>query len=424
MLPCEANHLTAWVLRLLLQVVLIDTNVTAASCDAGAGIYFLQASNGTLINCRVAFNVGLGTGGGGLADGKAFTAFDSTFESNSALAGGALYGRDAVFVRCRLVNNTAERGGAIAAVSDVAGLVPNITLNDSVCADNSALVAGGCIYASENTTAAFFGSSCVNNSAAQRCAVSLRHFAALNITGGRVTSNRAQEGAGVLLLRPAKLVMTACLLANNTATWQGGGLHVQAGAGLNTTDGSNIIGNSAEWGGGLFFLGSQEFDLAVMQKSVRSNKGTYDRQLSLAPTNLSILGSSSVSGFVSQHGSDQSVLPVRLNVSGPFGLPCDGQLVQALQNGTQVLGVNRSDSSGVVLMRLNIRQPPGIYTIVFDVLPSESQVRVAGLQPANLSLQVRSCKDCPPGAHCPGGFAVVPLPGMWHSAPESPQVHR
>jgi hypothetical protein len=175
--------------------------------------------------------------------------------------------------------------------------------------------------------------------------------------------------------------------------------------------------------------------------------------MSPAASQLSIIGSSSVSGFVSQLGSDQSVLPVRLNVSGPFGLPCDGQLVQALLNGMQVLGVNRSDSSGVVLERLNIRQPPGMYNVVFDFVPGDGQKPLDSLKPVNLSLQVRSCSvgevtpapdacqacpegafslepqkrtcdSCPPGAHCPGGFAIVPLPGMWHSAPESPQVHR
>jgi hypothetical protein len=147
------------------------------------------------------------------------------------------------------------------------------------------------------------------------------------------------------------------------------------------------------------------------------------------------------------------VLPVALNVSGPFGLPCDGQLVQALLNGTQVLGVNRSDSSGVVLMRLNMRQQPGVYHIVLDLVPGVGQQPVTALQPANLSLQVRgcivgevtpahdacqacpegsfslnpssrSCDSCPPGAQCPGGFAIVPLPGMWHSASQSTQVHR
>uniref|UniRef100_A0A383V7R9 TNFR-Cys domain-containing protein n=1 Tax=Tetradesmus obliquus TaxID=3088 RepID=A0A383V7R9_TETOB len=160
-----------------------------------------------------------------------------------------------------------------------------------------------------------------------------------------------------------------------------------------------------------------------------------------------------VSGFVSRLEADQSVLPVRLNVSGPYGLPCDGQLVQALLNGTQVLGMNRSDSSGVVLMRLTIRQPPGLYVISFGFVPGYGQDPLEIVKPAKLSIQVRSCilgevtpvpdacqacpegsfslepqmqtcDSCPAGAECPGGFSIVPLDGMWHSAPESRQVHR
>jgi hypothetical protein len=196
-----------------------------------------------------------------------------------------------------------------------------------------------------------------------------------------------------------------------------------------------------------------DLDPLITLAAVTGNAGTYDRDVSVAPAQLTILGSSVVLGFMSQLASDQSVLPVRLNVSGPFGLPCDGQLVQALLNGDQVLGVNRSDSNGVVLMRLNIRQPPGDFTVTFALLPSEDQMPALPLQPANMSLQVRSCivgevtpmpdacqacpegsfslqpnssscRDCPHGAQCPGGFAIVPLPGMWHSAPESTQVHR
>jgi hypothetical protein len=199
-------------------------------------------------------------------------------------------------------------------------------------------------------------------------------------------------------------------------------------------------------------------DSFVVTHCVTNNAGMFDEDVSVAPAQLSFLNSSVdtahniVSSFASLLGSDQSVLPVLLKVSGAFGLPCDGQLVQALLN-DQVLGVNRSDSSGVVLMRLNIRQPPGVYKIMFALLPGEDQMPFMLLQPITLSLQVRSCivgevtpvpdacqacpegsfslqphssscKDCPAGAQCPGGFAIVPLPGMWHSAPESPQVHR
>jgi hypothetical protein len=80
--------------------------------------------------------------------------------------------------------------------------------------------------------------------------------------------------------------------------------------------------------------------------------------------------------------------------------------------------MNRSDSSGVVLMRLNIRQPPGLYTIVFDVLPGDSQVRVASMKPANLSLQVHGCivgevTPAPDACQaCPeGSFSLNPSSG-------------
>jgi hypothetical protein len=128
-----------------------------------------------------------------------------------------------------------------------------------------------------------------------------------------------------------------------------------------------------------------------MKHSIAHNQGIYGPDLSPAASQLSIFGSSSVSRLVSQLGSQQSVLPIRLNVSGPFGLPCDGQLVQALLNGMQVLGVNRSDSSGVVLLRLNIRQPPGLYAVVLDLVSGEGQKQMNTLQPANVTLHVRSC---------------------------------
>jgi hypothetical protein len=220
------------------------------------------------------------------------------------------------------LNNTADTGAAIQAVADVAGIaVPNITLVNSICAHNTAMISGGCLDARENTTAALFNSSLVNNSAVQGGALHLMHFAVVNVTGCKVTGNTAREGAGVLMLQPANLSLSS-VITNNTASWQGGGVHLEAGAQLCLLNGSSIVGNSAVWGGGVFFSNSQIFDLDLMQRSVTRNNATYDGQLSVAPTNLTILGSSVVPGFVSRLGSDQSVLPVRLNVSGPFGLPC------------------------------------------------------------------------------------------------------
>jgi hypothetical protein len=247
--------------------------------------------------------------------------------------------------------------------------------------------------------------------------------------------------------------MRSSFVERNVAVTYEGGVAVEGLASVAMLYNSSIQQNAAKWGAGFSFAAGQTKDPNAMLCYIVHNVGLYNSDVSPAASSLSIIGSSIVSGFVSRLGSDQSVLPMRLNVSGPFGLPCDGQLVQALLNGTQVLGVNRSDSSGVVLMRLNMRQPPGLYAISFDLVPGDGQRPLDGLRPANLSLQVRgcivgevtpapdacqacpegsfsfnpsssSCDSCPPGAQCPGDFAIVPLPGMWHSAPGSTQVHR
>jgi predicted outer membrane repeat protein len=326
---------------------------------------------------------------------------------------------------------------------------------DSSCERNTADAAGGCFQAQENTTASFINSSVANNSALEGGGVFLQHFAVVSIVGGVVSGNTAQDGAGVYMRKPARLVVGRVVFRNNSAISKGGAMYVHAGSQLVMSEDAQVTGNSAQWGGGLFVSGVQRLNASLEQPSIMGNQATHDRDVSVPPVDLSIIGSSVVSGFVSRLGSDQSVLPVRLNVSGPFGLPCDGQLVQALLNGDQVIGMNRSDSSGVVLMRLNIRQPPGLYTIMFDVLPGAGQQYDKASKPpaANLSLHVRgcivgevtpapdacqacpegsftlnpssrSCDSCPPGAQCPGGFAIVPLPGMWHSATGSTQVHR
>jgi hypothetical protein len=35
-----------------------------------------------------------------------------------------------------------------------------------------------------------------------------------------------------------------------------------------------------------------------------------------------------------------------------------------------------------------------------------------------------TCDQCVPNAECPGGAVILPLPGFWHSSPNSVQMHR
>ncbi|WIA38146.1 hypothetical protein OEZ86_001504 [Tetradesmus obliquus] len=214
--------------------------------------------------------------------------------------------------------------------------------------EGNTAVNGGGAQLLANATAAFIDSSIRHNTAAAAPkggggnggGIGVGDRAQVRIVGVLLHNNTAELGGGLYVEGNATVNISSTTLLSNSAKKQGGGAHLAGDASAHISN-SNLLSNNAQEGAGAFATAAQ----------------------------LSILGSSSVSDFVSLLGSDQSVLPVRLNVSGPFGLPCDGQLVQALLNGTQVLGVNRSDSSGVVLMRLDIRQPPGVYILVFDLVP-------------------------------------------------------
>jgi hypothetical protein len=347
-----------------------------------------------------------------------------------------------------LYNNTAEMGGGL-------HIDGNATANISSCMlmSNIARKQGGGVHAAGNASATFLNSKVVSNLAQTGAGAFASGVAKLTYVSNVSSNNASASGGGLCAAADAQIFMDGSSVMWNTAAVHGGGVAVGGQAGIAAFENSSIKLNRAKWGAGMSLGAGQPFNPYYMKHSFAHNQGMYAPDLSPAAAQLSILGSSVVLGFVSQLASDQSVLPVRLNVSGPFGLPCDGQLVPALLNDDQVLGVNRSDSSGVVLMRLNIRRPPGDFTVTFALLPSEDQMPALPLQPANISLQVRSCivgevtpmpdacqacpegsfslqpnssscRDCPHGAQCPGGFAIVPLPGMWHSAPESTQVHR
>eukprot|EP00882_Tetradesmus_deserticola_P028649 GHRQ01031920.1.p1 GENE.GHRQ01031920.1~~GHRQ01031920.1.p1 ORF type:complete len:125 (+),score=29.50 GHRQ01031920.1:22-375(+) len=116
-------------------------------------------------------------------------------------------------------------------------------------------------------------------------------------------------------------------------------------------------------------------------------------------------------------------------------------------DGSQSLGSNTSDATGVALLFLRVRKPPGHY-VVSVALPEHVIVK-----PVNFSLLVRGCvpgevspipdtceecipgfysldptqllcSPCPTGAKCSGGSALNPLPGWWQSSATSAQMHR
>jgi predicted outer membrane repeat protein len=214
---------------LLLQVALTNCNISGGAAQAGGGLFVADESNTTLFGCRFDRNNVLGSGGGAFAkDAAVLTVGDSTFEHNTAETGGALHAQDGgpqlKLLRAKLVrNNACSSGGGVFAGTWVSGGGPNITVVEGECADNTASVSGGCLDITENTTVVLVNISLVNNTATQGGALAMKHFAAVSMTGGMVSSNRARIGAGVLLLQPAHLVVWSSVIVGNAAEQQGGG---------------------------------------------------------------------------------------------------------------------------------------------------------------------------------------------------------
>jgi hypothetical protein len=235
----------------------------------------------------------------------------------------------------------------------------------------------------------------------------------------------------------------------NNATGSGGGAALEQAAVVHLDRENTIIENNvaAKNGGGVFAL-SSGFVVADLMAVVLNNTARYNADIAAYPSHITLLGNNSMVDFVSRPGANEGVLPVRLNVSGHYGLPCEGILVAAALHGIYTLGMSTSDADGIIDMILRIQQPPGDYSITFEsrdfpnVAPAALQLHVRNCSRGEVAPSPDTCQVCLPGSYslhpsqgtcqpcpaagatCPGGAAIVPVPGWWHSATDSAQMHR
>jgi hypothetical protein len=403
---------------------------------------------------------------------------DSLIALNTAdgEGGGALVGQSAVMTVINTVfcGNRAKQGAAMCAQDSGAAF-----MEDSRIIDNVASVHGGGLAVSQNATFMVSNTSVSVNSAPVGGAVVVEGAARLVLShSSRIFDNAGVTCAGFVVRDNATLSLSSgSLVSRNAASRTGGGGCVHDTAALVVSPGSRITGNSAQRAGGLF-LSSQSFDPAGLSEVVRSNTATYDRNIGVFSTHLGIVGNASISNFASYLSSATGLLPVVLNVSGAFGLPCEGLFVKAMLDDQLFLGSNLSDTMGLVHLSLKIRKPPGVYRVSFSLMQelleqslnafdgqnsssssssssnnSSSSRMLQPPRPANMSLQVRSCiagevtaapdacQEClegtfslnpsnatcdaaPNGAIAPGGTGIIPRDGYWSSDPQSNQIHR
>ena len=122
---------------------------------------------------------------------------------------------------------------------------------------------GGGIYADGNTIVTIQGGSTVsNNTAENRGGGIFNNGLRLEVDSSTISENTARNGGGIYSWHESNLAVNNSTISNNTSDGKGGGIFIDVGAGnyRNSVDNeifySNIFGNQAYQGGGIFNNGA------------------------------------------------------------------------------------------------------------------------------------------------------------------------
>lgn len=356
-----------------------DSVIISNMASYGGGLFVHAAAKVWLRNTTVGRNVVKSDGAGIYAGQRSKVVLSGcTVQQNGAKRGAAFFAQDTVSIvlqhNTHVIGNQAkEAGGGVFALQNAA-----IVLNHSSISHCEAREGGG--MHGEDNSAIFLttGSSIANSTAVQG--------AGINAHGSTIVT-----------------LLSGSMLVNNTASHLGGGAYIADNASITVAPDSLIAQNAAGGYGGGVFIASSHFKAEALAMAVHNNCAPFSLNVGVVSTAFSGIGETHIHDFVSHLGSEKGLLPVNLNVTGPYGLPCDGLLVQAslLGNTTdsQFLGSNRSDSSGLVFMNLRLRRPPGAYTVKYTLLALDTTTIGGGAGPVYMTVDVRSCA---PGEITPG----------------------
>lgn len=196
-----------------------------------------------------------------------------TFAGGEALLGGGFFltGDKAVLTieNATITGNYAKGGGAIVLQSGAIG-----KLNGGVLTGNSCGTAGGgAIYVSTDATLNMAGGTVSGNASASNGGALYVNTATANLTGGEITGNTAAvNGAGVYVNR-ATAVFNGTAVKNNVSEKGNGGGIYGAGATLIQIDKSEISGNTALNGAGIYATQNQVTKDTLLFSTVIVNEG-------------------------------------------------------------------------------------------------------------------------------------------------------
>lgn len=383
------------------KVVIDNSTVVANEGRFGGFGYIRGFAIVTVRNNSTIFNNSAFSGGfvNAFAASNVYVA-NSTFSSNKATYGGALFVEGAnssvTIMSGRFVSNTASSGGGACHSAMSARVKLGGDPGSTADFVNNTAVQGGAIFARDFSTVTLLDGSVLSNNTASKVggAVFAQESAGISMRAGSMFSKNTAVYGGGAYLQDSSNATIGGLLSGNQALKDGGGLLTADNVSLVVESGAQFTGNRAQGMGGGLYLGTSHFVPVEVQQAVApNNQAMFSPGFAASTTNFTLLTNHTVNGFVSRLGAAEGILHADLNVTGHFGLPSDGMLVQAMlldhATGVQTfLGSNRSVPTGIASLSVKVRKPPGAYIVRYSLVSDYD----TGIKPVDITLQVRPCE--------------------------------
>ena len=274
-------------LRSAAGISIVKTIIADNKADNGGGLYAQASGPKSVVmidGCTISNNVALGDNGGGLqlrsVDNARFIVKNSLVTGNAAqTAGGGLYIAEGhlLISKTSFSNNTADRGGAIAADK-----VKTLTISGSRFLGNEATNAtlanpgGGALYLQGSNTVLKIASTIFAGNKSATYGGVLAHSGGLSIhvIGSSFLGNFAAFRGGAFELEDgAVLAMSTSLVSGNEAL--GGGAFSLKFAATLTLKNSTVSGNLADSGGGGAIFAQPTSVLNLTGNKFTENRALY-----------------------------------------------------------------------------------------------------------------------------------------------------
>jgi len=213
----------------------ISSWVPSANAYAGGGIYF-DASSGSLVNCALVKNRADDGGGGGVS---------------------AAYGSSPILTNCIFTGNSATWGAGV-----LGWINSSVTMTNCIISGNSSLSLGGGVYCGSNSS--------------------------ITMTNCTIISNTVQDAGAGIACSSSSVILTNCVIAQNTGAKWGGGLCSEYEGSSTIISNCTIWANSATEGGGVGCLNGAS--ATVTNSIVWGNMAARGNEIYLeqAPTKFSV----------------------------------------------------------------------------------------------------------------------------------------